>query len=355
MNTAKRAVIVTAISALTLTPAVAVAEPIQDAPIPAGHAVGGIGSGSALIEAVLPVGEVDPTPEGVVDAAQAAGLTPEQAAELGKIVEGLPAFGGIIGNIIREFQGGVQRILDELSSLIPGIPGFPPPPNNDPAPPTGELTPTLPPVPTPTSTATPKPTPTSTATPKPTPTSTATPGPTATTPTTAPTTSPTPSVPTTTSGAQPVPTIPGGQPTPTITPPNTPACGLRSEAKNPDEFAQGVFELINDYRRANGLHALKRNLDLERAAENWSNTMAITNIPAHNPNLRDQVPDCTFVLGENVGAGTGAHSPQRMFDNWRNSPGHNENLLRPEFTDIGIGIASNGVWTFGTMVGANGR
>lgn len=362
MNSTKRIAIVAAVSSLTLTPAMAVAEPINSEPISASHAVGGLGSGSTLIEAALPVGSIDTSPSGITDAAQAAGLSPEQAVELGRVVAASPAFGNLIGEGLRLFHGAANQIIAFINSLIPGLPGFPPPPPApapDPTvPPAPTADPTVPPAPTPTSTVAPEPTstvpplpePTSTTPPLPTPTSTVAPTPTSTVPPLPTTTTSTPRP--TVTATQPVPTVTGTQPAPTIPPAG---CGIRSTAANPDEFAQGVFELINDYRQANGLHPLKRNLDLERTAEDWSNTMSRTNIPAHNPNLRAQVPECTFVLGENIGAGTGVHSPQRMFDNWRNSPGHNENLLRPEFTDIGIGIASNGVWTYGTMVGANSR
>ncbi|MBE9041514.1 CAP domain-containing protein [Oscillatoriales cyanobacterium LEGE 11467] len=41
--------------------------------------------------------------------------------------------------------------------------------------------------------------------------------------------------------------------------------------------------------------------------------------------------------GENIAAGTGLFSPQKVVDAWIASPGHNENLLDPRFTELGVG------------------
>lgn len=46
--------------------------------------------------------------------------------------------------------------------------------------------------------------------------------------------------------------------------------------------------------------------------------------------------------GENIAAGTA--TAVATFVQWRDSPGHNENMLRPEFTAIGIGRAQGGYY-----------
>eukprot|EP01041_Mallomonas_annulata_P015586 gene15586-32927_t len=50
-------------------------------------------------------------------------------------------------------------------------------------------------------------------------------------------------------------------------------------------------------------------------------------------------------LGENIYAG--GQSAAEAFDAWKNSPGHNTNMLRPQYNYIGIGIAYNGNSNYG--------
>jgi uncharacterized protein YkwD len=60
---------------------------------------------------------------------------------------------------------------------------------------------------------------------------------------------------------------------------------------------------------------------------------------------------CRFPLsmtGENIWMGSGRHTgvtrqlARIIVDNWMSSPGHRTNLLQPQFTDIGVGVATNG-------------
>jgi uncharacterized protein YkwD len=44
--------------------------------------------------------------------------------------------------------------------------------------------------------------------------------------------------------------------------------------------------------------------------------------------------------GENLYTGTGMEAtPVRALKGWMESPGHRTNILRPEFTEVGVGIA----------------
>lgn len=356
MKTSKRIAALVTASTIVLTPTVGVAQAAPAAvptPINAASAKGTM------------------TPGQAVRAAEAAGMTPQQAREVGRMVQANPAFGDILGSLLVAFRGAFDRLLPFLESLIPNLPTAT---ATQPRPtiPGTQPRPTIPTTSTTTPTSTP---PTTKPASEPDPPTTTTPTtsepaePTTThpEPSVPPTTYPMPSVPpttgptlpprptTTTTATQPKPTIPTTSPTttsprPSTPPPPPPGCGVRPAEENTDAFAQELFELINDYRKANGLRPLYRNSELERVAEGWSATMALTNIPGHNPNLRRQVPACLRGVGENVSAGTGQTSPQRVFDGWRNSYGHNINMLRQDPTDIGLGIASNGIWTYGTMI-----
>ena len=45
-------------------------------------------------------------------------------------------------------------------------------------------------------------------------------------------------------------------------------------------------------------------------------------------------------IGENIACGQ--RSPAEVVDGWMNSPGHRANILKPDFTHIGIGFAGGG-------------
>ncbi|MGL5944276.1 MAG: CAP domain-containing protein [Waterburya sp.] len=47
-------------------------------------------------------------------------------------------------------------------------------------------------------------------------------------------------------------------------------------------------------------------------------------------------------LGENVAQGQ--TTPTDVLDSWMNSSGHRENILNPNFTEIGVGYENN-YWT----------
>lgn len=105
-----------------------------------------------------------------------------------------------------------------------------------------------------------------------------------------------------------------------------------------------VFRLLNEERQSKGLHPLTLNAAAHAAAEvraeeasrNWSHT-------------RPNGQSCFTVLaefgitywtaGENLAMGyrTGA----ALHDGWKNSPGHYENMMRPNFTSVAIAVFYN--------------
>lgn len=108
-----------------------------------------------------------------------------------------------------------------------------------------------------------------------------------------------------------------------------------------------VFRLLNEERQSQGLNPLTLNMEAHAAAEvraqeasiEWSHT-------------RPNGTSCFTVLkefgitywtaGENLAAGyqTGA----ALHNGWKNSPGHYENMMRPNFTSVAIAVyvAPNG-------------
>jgi uncharacterized protein YkwD len=105
-----------------------------------------------------------------------------------------------------------------------------------------------------------------------------------------------------------------------------------------------ILTLINNHRAQNGLPALTRAGQLDTAARNHSQDMATRGFFSHNnpdgKTPRDRIVatgySCTSWTGENIAAGYS--SAEAAFNGWKNSSGHNANMLRPEFDTIGIGV-----------------
>ncbi len=122
---------------------------------------------------------------------------------------------------------------------------------------------------------------------------------------------------------------------------------LVAHAQTPtlDASEQEFIKLINDYRATNGVSALKVSISLTNASRWKSNDMGSKNYFAHN-DLDGRDPFQRMVafgynyntwLGENIAAGFG--DAASTFIQWKNSPGHDRNMLDPNFKVIGIGRA----------------
>jgi uncharacterized protein YkwD len=104
------------------------------------------------------------------------------------------------------------------------------------------------------------------------------------------------------------------------------------------------LSLINNHRAQNGLGPLTPSYTLSKAAQWKSNDLGVNAYFAHDDLFRTWVQrlrDCGHTanawLGENIAGGTA--SAQAAFDIFKNSPGHNANMLGTAYTGIGIGRA----------------
>lgn len=95
----------------------------------------------------------------------------------------------------------------------------------------------------------------------------------------------------------------------------------------------GIINEINGYRASRGLVALAPNAALDREAQAWANRLAAEDRVYHNTGLIDRG------FGENIVAAGTYCGPVCLVDLWKNSPGHNENLLDPGYRSAGMGIA----------------
>jgi uncharacterized protein YkwD len=111
-----------------------------------------------------------------------------------------------------------------------------------------------------------------------------------------------------------------------------------------DSEEQAFLVLINNYRQQNGLQPLGASYLLSKAAQWKSQDMGANAYFAHDDLNRtwvQRIRDCGYGynawLGENIAAGY--QTAQSVFEGWRNSPGHNANMLGENYTAIGIGRA----------------
>jgi uncharacterized protein YkwD len=125
----------------------------------------------------------------------------------------------------------------------------------------------------------------------------------------------------------------------------------RAEALDSEE--QTFLSTINSYRAQNGVGPLAENATLDGVAQWMSNDLATHNYFAHEDSEgRDpfaRMDDLGYGYntwrGENLVAGTETSS--EAFRMWSTSPPHNENMLGPNYTVVGIARAYSASSTFG--------
>jgi uncharacterized protein YkwD len=122
------------------------------------------------------------------------------------------------------------------------------------------------------------------------------------------------------------------------------------------EMERTIYHLTNQVRRRFGLPTLNWETSLRDLARAHSADMLLRNYFSHD-NPDGQTPHDRILAGyrfplsmsgENIWGGTG-HDPgdagrlaRIIVDSWMSSAGHRKNLLNPDFTDIGVGVATRG-------------
>ena len=115
-------------------------------------------------------------------------------------------------------------------------------------------------------------------------------------------------------------------------------------AWTPNAHECSFLSKINEYRKANGLGALRLSRSLGAAADNHSAYMAKSDDIDHtlsgaslswSQNIRNYGYPTEYAIGENVLAGR--QSAAGALSLWKSSPGHNANMLNKSWKAIGIG------------------
>ncbi|HYW22361.1 MAG TPA: CAP domain-containing protein [Nodularia sp. (in: cyanobacteria)] len=131
--------------------------------------------------------------------------------------------------------------------------------------------------------------------------------------------------------------IPSGKP---------PQAPQPTQSATTNQIEIAVRQSINKVRQEKELQPLEHNEKLAQVARNYSRQMAENNFFSHTGNngstLQDRVGTggiIYWVVGENLFKGTNIPQPVKVaVDGWMESPGHRENILRPVFTETGVGV-----------------
>jgi uncharacterized protein YkwD len=141
---------------------------------------------------------------------------------------------------------------------------------------------------------------------------------------------------------------------PTASPVAAPAANVYSQASqapaNPisispqDIFDQQILGLVNQERAKVGADPLKINEQLDLAADQNTLDQASMNKMSHTgsngSNMGARIKNAGYVFssaGENVAYGFG--DAAAVMNGWMNSEGHRQNILNPNYKEIGIGYA----------------
>jgi hypothetical protein len=113
-----------------------------------------------------------------------------------------------------------------------------------------------------------------------------------------------------------------------------------------------IIEMTNAYRGRQKLGSLSANADLTRAARAYAAYLAKNNLFSHTADGRqagDRITSAGYgwcQIGENLALHADSRGfesrglAQKSVEGWINSPGHRANMVAPNITEIGVGVAS---------------
>jgi uncharacterized protein YkwD len=142
---------------------------------------------------------------------------------------------------------------------------------------------------------------------------------------------------------------------PTMRSDKTSSCGqvgLPAQSLGLERTRALTLCLLNEERAREGLAPLRYEARLELASQRHSEDMVRRRFFAHDtpegldPQARilsAGYPANNAYTGENLAWGERVESsPIEIMDAWMHSPGHRANILRPAFTEVGVGVVLGG-------------
>lgn len=107
-----------------------------------------------------------------------------------------------------------------------------------------------------------------------------------------------------------------------------------------ERFALEVLYLVNAERAKAGVPPLKLSDDLQRAASIRAREIVrqFSHTRPNGQRFSSLIQDNGYYrCGENIAAGYA--SAEETVNQWMQSPGHRANILRPDYTELGVGYA----------------
>lgn len=126
-----------------------------------------------------------------------------------------------------------------------------------------------------------------------------------------------------------------------------PGADVPTAAASAQQVGDAVLCLLNEQRAAAGVPALVADGQLAQMATTYAGLMAGENFFSHvspeGQTMRDRFAAAHYdfeAAGENLAwAGGATATPAAIVDAWMNSPEHRENILDPDFRQLGVGYA----------------
>jgi uncharacterized protein YkwD len=113
-------------------------------------------------------------------------------------------------------------------------------------------------------------------------------------------------------------------------------------AAAPARAEDNITAMISQYRRENGLPAVKTDPKLTAVAQRQADAMASSGIMDHDVagSFATRISGANVITGaENIAAGSRTWADTLRL--WKGSPGHNKNLLTPGADLLGVAVARN--------------
>lgn len=131
----------------------------------------------------------------------------------------------------------------------------------------------------------------------------------------------------------------------TGSPPNS-----KAQSQSIAQMEEAIRRGINQQRQKKGLQPLKANTTLGKIARDYSRRMRqekfFSHYDANNKSVSDRVKGAGvryWAVGENLYKSINVPNViENSVQGWMKSPGHRTNILRPEYTETGVGIWKDG-------------
>jgi uncharacterized protein YkwD len=117
---------------------------------------------------------------------------------------------------------------------------------------------------------------------------------------------------------------------------------------SPQAMRASVLCLINVQRSAHHLPALRESSKLDRSAQSWSDRMVRAGQFTHGTDFWNRISAVGYHwanVGENIA--TGFATPRQAVDGWMGSTGHCQNILGPQFANVGTGVDTQHLAQYG--------